>query len=382
MNSGTDPVTYTIRLTTTSFYGCDAWIEKDIVVYPTPVPMFTASPVTQTFPSATVNFTNGTNTGTWSYLWRFGDGNTSTDTNPVHTYAGPGNFDVTLVASNLECSDSVNFMVYILPTPPIADFDSVPGACAPYEVTFTNNSLYATSYMWEFGDGGISYDENPTHTYHVGGFYRVTLTAVGPGGTDTREIFVNVFETPYAFFQAIPDSVYVDDEAVRFFNMSENADYYIWEFGDGDTSQVRDPYHKYMWEGVFPVSLHAYSNNGCYSTYQLLPGIKVMPAGELRFSNVFRPNPDGPIGGDVSNLPQNMIDMVFFPVIKEQIDNYKLQIFNRAGVLLFQSNDINIGWDGYYKGKICMQGVYVWYVEGNYASGKPYRKAGDITLLH
>ena len=74
--------------------------------------------------------------------------------------------------------------------------------------------------------------------------------------------------------------------------------------------------------------------------------------------------------------------MMFFPPVQEQVSEYKLQIFNRAGVLIFQSNSINEGWDGYYKGRLVMQGVYVWYVEGKYANGEPFKKVGDITLLH
>ncbi|MCA1742176.1 MAG: gliding motility-associated C-terminal domain-containing protein, partial [Bacteroidales bacterium] len=118
------------------------------------------------------------------------------------------------------------------------------------------------------------------------------------------------------------------------------------------------------------------------NSYTLSPGVTVEPAGDIRFANVFRPNKEGPHGGDVTNLPADQIDIVFFPPVKDQVDNYLLQIFNRAGVLIFESHEINIGWDGYYKGQLCMQGVYVWYVEGNYANGKPYKKVGDITLLH
>ncbi len=382
LNGLTTPATYNIGLTTTSFYGCDAIVEKPVVVYPMPDPMFTADPPSQTFPSATVNFTNTTNAGTWNWLWRFGDGSTSTTMDPVHSYTAPGNFNVSLTASNDECTDSVKYVVAVLPTAPVAAFDSVPGACAPYTVTFTNNSLYADQYVWDFGDGGHSEEEMPEHTFLLGGIYRVRLTAVGPGGSDYKDILVRVYDTPTAYFNAIPDSVFVDDERVRFFNLSQGADYYIWDFGDGDTSHVSDPFHLYLKEGTFPVSLYAYSNNGCYNSYTLLPGIKVIPAGALRFATVFRPNPDGPLGGDVSNLPSSKIDMVFFPPVKEQIDNYKLQIFNRAGVLIFESFDINFGWDGYYRNKKCMQGVYVWYVEGNYTNGKPYKKVGDITLLH
>jgi len=193
---------------------------------------------------------------------------------------------------------------------------------------------------------------------------------------------IEVWHTPRAYFQVAPQLVYVDDEKVRCFNLSEGADSYIWEFGDGDTAMIADPFHKYMEEGVYDITLHAYSANGCYDTYTLSPAVTVEPAGELRFATVFRPNKDGELPGDVSGLNSDQIDMVFFPPIKEQVSEYKLQIFNRAGVLIFQSNEINTGWNGYYKGKLVMQGVYVWYVEGKYANGKPFKKKGDITLLH
>ena len=64
------------------------------------------------------------------------------------------------------------------------------------------------------------------------------------------------------------------------------------------------------------------------------------------------------------------------------VDDYELQIFNRWGEMIFESFDINIGWDGYYKGKLAKQDVYIWKVTGNYANGKPFAKSGDITLLH
>ena len=151
--------------------------------------------------------------------------------------------------------------------------------------------------------------------------------------------------------------VFVNDEKVRCFNLSQGADSYLWEFGDGDTSKVKDPFHKYMEEGVFDITLWAYLNNPngvvCSDKYILSPGVTVEPAGEVRFSTVFTPNKDGPI--ERTDLPTGgtEIDQFFFPPIREKVINYKLQIFNRLGVLIFQSNDINIPWNGYYKGKLC-----------------------------
>ena len=121
---------------------------------------------------------------------------------------------------------------------------------------------------------------------------------------------------------------------------------------------------KYMEAGVFEITLWATSKNGCTDKYVLSPGITVEPAGEVRFSTVFTPNMTGPI--DRTDLPTGgtEIDQFFFPPIREKVTEYKLQIFNRLGVLIFQSDNINKPWNGYYKGQLCAQGVYIWYVEG------------------
>ena len=72
---------------------------------------------------------------------------------------------------------------------------------------------------------------------------------------------------------------------------------------------------------------------------------------------------------------------VFHPVIKEDVEEYQLKIFNRSGLLIFESNDINIGWDGYYLQKLMPQGVYVWKVRGRFAKGRSFVEMGDVTLL-
>jgi PKD repeat protein len=136
-----------------------------LMVYPTPVPAFTATPASQTFPAATVSFTNGTNAGTWTWLWDFDDGNSSVDMSPVHTYAAPGEFEVSLTVSNGVCTEQVVHNVSVLPTPPIAEFDSIPSGCAPWSININNTSLYATSYHWDFGDGYTSQAMNPSYTY-------------------------------------------------------------------------------------------------------------------------------------------------------------------------------------------------------------------------
>ena len=104
MNITTVPVTYDVILTTKSFFGCQSADTMQVVVYPTPVPGFTAAPVSQVIPNATVTFTNSTNPGTWIWTWDFADGNGSTARSPVHTYAAPGEYAVSLTVSNGVCA--------------------------------------------------------------------------------------------------------------------------------------------------------------------------------------------------------------------------------------------------------------------------------------
>ncbi|TAL71179.1 MAG: PKD domain-containing protein, partial [Bacteroidetes bacterium] len=390
-NFTTAPVVLQVKLTTTSFYSCEDVKTINITVMPVPLAQFSAVPPSQVYNVAgnQVSFTNETNAGTWSWLWNFGDGATQTIQNPSHTYTALGDYDVSLVVSNANCTDSIKHTVSVLPQAPVASFDPIESGCEPLNISISNTSLNTetpgTSYRWDFGDGSISTAKNPTYTYFDPGTYRVELTVTGPGGTSTVSQVVNSYPSPKSYFEVTPLFVFVNDEKVRGFNLSQGADTYLWEFGDGDTSKLKEPFHKYMEAGVFDITLWAYKNNGnivCSDKYVLSPGVTVEPAGEVRFSTVFTPNKDGPI--ERTDLPTGgtEIDQFFFPPIREKVINYKLQIFNRLGVLIFQSNDINTPWNGYYKGKLCPQGVYIWYVEGKYANGQPFKKVGDVTLLH
>jgi PKD repeat protein len=394
-NLTTSPVDETVTLTTTSFYNCTDVKKITITVMPVPLAQFTAFPVSQIYNTAgnPVIFTNTTNPGNWTWLWKFGDGATSAGQSPNHSYTALGAFDVVLTVSNATCSDSVKHTVTVTPIPPVAKFDFIPSGCSPLSIDINNTSLNTdtpgTTFLWDFGDGGASTSKNPTYTYFTPGAFTVELTVTGPGGTSNYSQVVNAYASPKANFQVAPTVVFVNDEQVRMFNLSQGADSYLWEFGDGDTSKVKEPYHKYMAEGTYDVTLWAYLHNvvngeniTCSDKYVLSPAVTVEPSGVLRFSTVFTPNPNGPV--EMDHLPTGglEIDQFFFPGIREKVITYKLQIFNRLGVLIFESEDINKPWNGYYHNKLCQQGVYVWYVEGKYANGEPFKKVGDVTLLH
>ncbi len=388
VNTDTVPVVYTVRLTTTSFYDCVDVAVYDITVMPVPGPQFSADPVMQVYDAAgnDVRFENTSAPGQWNWLWRFGDNTTSTERDPVHTYTDLGTYPVTLVAYNAVCRDSITREIRVVPPQPVAMFEDIPSGCAPWYIKPVNISenidIPGTKFYWSFGDGSTSTAREPDYTYFTAGDYTVELYIEGPGGTSSYSQRVSAYPSPKAYFEITPERVYVNDERVRCFNLSQGAEWYIWDFGDGDTSKLKEPYHRYMSEGVYDITLWAHSSNGCTDKYILSPAVTVEPVGELRFASVFTPNKTGPV--ERTDLPTGgvEIDQFFYPSIRERVLEYKLQIFNRWGVLIFESHDINVPWNGYYNNELCPQGVYVWYVEGKYLDGKPFRQAGDVTLLH
>jgi gliding motility-associated-like protein len=100
---------------------------------------------------------------------------------------------------------------------------------------------------------------------------------------------------------------------------------------------------------------------------------------QIAFPNAFTPNGNGPSGG-YWTMDDMFNNDIFFPIYKG-IEEFKMQIFNRWGELLFQTEDVRQGWDGYYKGKLCQQDVYVWRVSGTFMDGGDFTEMGDVTLL-
>jgi PKD repeat protein len=153
---------------------------------PAPVANFTASPTNGLAP-LTVSFSN-LSTNATNYLWNFGDGNTSASTNATDTYTNPGVYSVTLTAVGAGGTNILTLTNYItaFSPPPVAAFTASPtSGVVLLPVNFSNASTGATNYLWNFGDGNTSTGVNPVDVYTNAGTYSVTLTAVGPGGTNT-----------------------------------------------------------------------------------------------------------------------------------------------------------------------------------------------------
>ncbi|MFO7851456.1 MAG: PKD domain-containing protein [Bacteroidota bacterium] len=278
--------------------------------------------------------------------------------------------------------DTIHIRVTKLP-PPTADFQPDTVGCSPLTVQFENKSLYGETYTWDFGDGIYSNEKNPVHTYYVPGEYIVKLVTNNMTGKSIHNGIVTVYRNPSAILDAYPLHVINKEQVVVFYNYSHYDSLSYWRFGDGHTSTEENPYHKYEEPGSYDVSLTVESKDGCIDSAKLeTPIIVDWKEGEIKFPNAFKWNGTGPTGGEWKEGVYPEMDYVFRPFFENVID-YKLQIFNRWGVLIYESHDLNIGWDGYFgNGKLAPQGVYVWKVSGQYADGEYFEKVGDVTFLH
>ncbi len=278
----TTPGTYTVILTSSNPL-CNDSVSKSIVVVPGPVANFTSPNNASCTPPLTVNFQDQS-TGAVSWQWNFGDGTTSSQQNPSHTYNSYGTDTVRLVVTNAGgCTDTIVKAGFVNIQQVDVSIPNLPArGCIPLSLTLTPTIVSVdpiTSYQWDFGDGTTSTSPNPTHTYGVQGSYTVRLiTRTNTGCLDTVLInnAVRVGTNPTADFTASP-LVVCTHQPIQFTDLSGPVvDEWLWDFGDSTTSTAKNPTHMYSDSGFFTVTLVA-SNSGCSATRTRTNYIHILP---------------------------------------------------------------------------------------------------------
>ncbi len=277
-------------------------------------------------------------------------------------------------------SDTIHIKV-IMPQAPSAYFEPDTSGCTPLVVHFRNLSKGAMTYLWDFGDKIFSSEQDPTHTYNIPGNYIVKLSVTNIAGQSSFNGLIKVYEKPSALFSVYPNEVTNNAQIVVFTDYSHNGGSWFWNFGDGNTSIEQSPWHKYESEGTYKITLIVTSTDGCIDSMIYPSPIRVSyKVGNIRFPNAFKWNESGPTGGYW--YEGELDDNTFRPFFTNVIE-YKLQIFNRWGVLLYESIELQKGWDGYFgNARLALEGVYVWKVVGRYADGTYFTKVGNVTFLH
>lgn len=307
---------------------------------------------------------------------------------------GPGEFIVTptqsttyvVTATSSICGTSVvdSVQITLNPQPTIAVSSDTNELCVPGPIQFLDSSITGNindpinSWNWNFGDGTFSSQQNPIHVFNQEGTYFVTLTVTTSGGctavNSTSPLTIDAHPYPTAAFKVNSTELVLPIDKLAPTNQSIGANTYLWNFGDGGNSTELNPEYYYSSVGVFQIQLIATSLYACSDTAYA----DVSTTSDFVFPNVFTPNEDGPTGGGYDK--RGISNDIFFPYAAGVI-KFKLEIFNRWGELIFVSNDIETGWDGYYNGQLCQQDVYVWKAFLKLNNGKEYNKSGDVTLL-
>lgn len=396
----------------------------------------------------TIPFSNFS-TGADSYLWLFGDGATSEDYEPVHVYGDTGVYTVSLICNpGFVCADTSVVEIHIFNTL-TADFEFNAG-CSGEAVQFSDASTSTEageiiSWEWDFGDGGSSTAENPSHDYTIGGIYEVALTVTTDKGCSSTVLLdVPLLSGPTADFSA--DDVCLNEDAL-FEDETTHPDGvtltdWFWDFGDGGTSGDQDPSYSYEEPGTYEVTLIVATNNGCQDTITqsitigelpypdaglddtvtYLEYYTLMGEGNGTFSwspaafvsNPFIANPqirpdqtydyiltvtspDGCSASDTVTIYVEDITIVdvpnafspnddgvndlFFVYTHTVADFYEFSIYNRWGQQLFTTNDPTFGWDGKYNDEPQDVGAYVYVVRAKDITGDLINLQGSFILV-
>ena len=293
---------------------------------------------------------------------------------------GINSIDYTVVNPSNGCSTTEVIDVNVLANPVIVfSADTIEG-CLPLQVTLTDdNPEVADLCVWDFGDGNQSNScGNASNTYNVHSCFDVSLTKTFANGCSSSETLSNYICTnpiPVSDFIADNNEVNSMDTKVQFENYSIDGDEYIWDFGDDvsiDDPTLENPEHEFPeHEALYNVTLIAISDEGCRDTSTL--AIKVIEEEVYYVPNSFTPNGDG-------------INQVFKPEFSTgvSLEDFSLYIYNRWGEIVFESHDINKGWDGTYgvNGDVQQSGLYIWtMVIKAKTSDKVTQVSGQVNLL-
>ncbi len=377
----------------------------------------------------------GDTTITWT--WDFGDGNTSTDVNPSHLYAGTGNYEVILsITDTGGCfnKDTVSISTYL--EPPVAGFSvSAPPYCANVPISFFNSSTgQGLVYKWIFGTATTNQFE-PVFTFSAAGLYTVYLVVTDSiGCVDTVSANLTINPGVVAAFNYQPDDLCTGD-TISFNNVSVgNVTSVEWDFGNGitDTSSTSVEL-TYGSSGTYEVSLIIQDAVCLPDTFAQIIDVYDYPlvflgndtsicigesivldagnpgyqhdwsTGEQTQAIVLNIVPEtvivyvsnnGCIGKDtifVDNACPFFIPTAFTPnndgindaykIITDGTNDFELSIFNRWGKMVYHSSDPDESWNGTFEGLPEEMGTYIYAVAIQFSNGVRKVMKGNITLI-
>ncbi len=305
--------------------------------------------------------------GGTTYIWN----TTETTDSIIVSPAATATYTVTAV--NSICTDTAEIIVEVVPLPVVSFSADDTSGCVPLSVNFTDNTSSAIQdWLWDFGDGTTSAEQNPLHTYTADGTYDVTLTVTddnGCSGLFTYQNMITAYPQPEAGFSMYPDPGSIDNPVISFTNISLCADScsWLWRFGDLYSSDLQNPTHTYSSSGTYTVWLITENEYGCIDS--IYHELVINDNNAIYIPSAFTPNNDGK-------------NDVFIPV-GLNISDFEMYIYDRWGEKIFHTNDLGKPWTGKVKNsnKIATEGVYAYVILIKDNKGTQYKYFGHVTVL-
>lgn len=354
------PGVYTLQLEGAN--GCDTTLQITIDSPSYHTSFVSDSAICQ---SDSIRLTNTSSAGDFvTWQWRFGDGDTSTNSDPVHYYQHPGYYQITLIGTTADlCMDSFKQSIIVDTVPQIKFATGNDTICKGAAIMLTP---YYTSgiddLQWQYGDGTTSHLLTP-HYYNIDvlGEYIIKITGKYPHCPDTT-----FADTLHVYAYPIVDigtdtAICPGQSPITLKNLytEPSTDYKsLWSTGEAAASiHISNP-------GLYWLNVN---NNGCATADSIL----VDPDCYMAIPNAFTPNGDG-------------VNDYFFPrqLLSKGVNSFHMQVFNHWGQIVFETvNVTGRGWDGNFNGSQQSEGVYVYLIEVGFINGNRERYKGNVTLL-
>ncbi|MEM1219380.1 MAG: PKD domain-containing protein [Bacteroidota bacterium] len=309
--------------------------------------------------------------------WDFGDGNTSGEQDPNHQFSIPGNIPVELTVEDVNgCRDSITQFVEHFPVPEELEVNASEFiGCEPAGILFDRlpapiDSTYDV--QWEFGDGNVGEGVNPFHVFENEGIYTVSISVTSPIGCFIDTVFddlITVLPSPTAGFSFSPENPNSLEPRVTFTDESIEASFWRWELGDFGISLEPSPTFVFPDTGLQQVLQIVTHESGCRDTAAVI--LDIFPEVRYFLPNAFTPNGDGTNDGFRGEG------------VMEGAVNFRFQIWNRYGELVFESGDPFEAWNGTKRnsGEPAPAGVYVVVVRYTTPRGQEVELNGFATLI-
>jgi gliding motility-associated-like protein len=281
-----------------------------------------------------------------------------------------------IVTDNNGCTDTATVDLGQPAQLQVAFDANVRVGCAPLEVTFTNLSDTQFGCVWQLGDGTTQQGCAPfTYNYGNAGSYGVQLTVTDANGCSnslTMNDYITVHPNPYANIGVDQQVLFPNNPVVNITNLSEGADTYVWDLGDGLSGMTyfEPGNHTYIenTKDTFVITLIARTMFGCVDTAYKLIIFRNDPV--YWAPNTFIPDGD--------NINDTWLMVFSNP---ENVINFRVNIFDRWGENIHTSTDLYQGWDGTYKGHEVQDGTYTWIVVFEWVDKRVFEVRGHVNVL-